>query len=80
MTGLISLTMFEKFLEKTVLVESGGYRIPGILKAVERSPIDRHPPLILVLENHGSLAIIRGCFLIATRENAKRSKRKIGQE
>ena len=80
LNGTIDIRMFEGFLEKTVLVKAGGYRILGILKAVERSPIDRHPPLILVLENHGNLAIIRGCFLIVTRENVKRSRRKFGQE
>jgi hypothetical protein len=58
--------MFQIFLGKKVLVEAGGYRILGILKAVERSPIDRHPPLVLIVENQGSLRIVRGCVSVRT--------------
>lgn len=66
MNKLIDANMSQIFLGKKVLVEAGGYRIPGILKAVERSPIDRHPPLILILENQGSLRIVRGCVSVRT--------------
>ena len=63
---IIDLKMFHAFLGRFVLVETGGYKILGTLRAVERSPIDRHPPLILVLENHGSLQIVRGCVSVRT--------------
>jgi len=63
---LIDANMFEVFLGKSVVIETGGYRIFGTLKRVERSCLPRHPPLILILENHGSLQIVRGCVSVRT--------------
>ena len=63
---IIGLDMFQVFLEESVVIESGGYKIYGTLRRVERSCLPRHPPLILILENQGTLRIVRGCVSVRT--------------
>ena len=74
MTGLISLDFFDGFLEKTVQLRSGGYKLVGKLKAAERLSTDRHPPLILILENLGNVSIIRGCQTVGIVKQPKPAK------
>jgi len=70
----IAVDIFDMFIGKTVVVETGGYRILGTLKAVERSYLPRHPPLFLILENQGSLQIVRGCVSVGTVRKPRNNK------